>query len=92
MRKAANKASNGIEQRDAAVRAGANGAVTLAFKDGHLRMPPGGDSKIRDSAGVIKQMVGNSRPDEDDVIVIAGADTGRLAEDPARTAAWTLLK
>jgi hypothetical protein len=55
-------------------------------------MPSDGDSKIRDSAGVIKQMVGNFRPDEDDVIVIAGADTGRLAEDAARTAAWTLLK
>jgi len=92
VRKAANKVASGIEQRDAAVRAGANGAVTLVFKDHRLLMPPVDDSKIRESRDAIEQILENFRPAEKDVIVIAGADTETLAEDGARAAAWTLLK
>jgi len=92
VRKAANKVGSGIEQRDAAVRAGANGAVTLVFKDGRLLMPPVDDSKIRESRDAIEQILEGFRPGEKDVIIIAGADTERLAEDGARAAAWTLLK
>ena len=92
VRKAANKVSNAIEQRDAAVRAGANGAVTLVFRNGQLLMPSADGSKIRQSTDVVKQVVKNLRPGENDVIVIAGGDTERLAEDGAWAAAWTLVK
>lgn len=92
VRRAANKVSSGIEQRDAAVRVGANGTVTLVFKDGQLRIPSAGDSKIMESPSVVEQIVENFRPAEKDVIVIAGGDTERLAEDGVRAAAWTLLK
>jgi len=92
VRKAANKVSSGIEQRDAAVRAGANGAVTLLFKGDQLLMPSAEGSKTRQSRDTVGQIVKNFRPEENDVVVIAGGDTERLAEDGAWAAAWTLLK
>lgn len=55
-------------------------------------MPPADDSKIRQSPDVVEQILQNFRPQENDVIVIAGADTEKLAEDGAWAAAWTLLK
>ncbi len=92
VRKAANKVSSGIEQRDAAVRVGANGAVTFLFKDDQLLMPSAEDSKTRRSPDALGQIVRSFRPEENDVIVIAGGNTERLAEDGAWAAAWTLLK
>ncbi len=92
VRKAADKVSSGIEQRDAAVRAGANGAVTFVFRDDRLLMPSAEDSKTRQSPDALGQIVRNFRPEENDVIVIAGGDTERLAENGAWAAAWTLLK
>ena len=92
VKKAANKVSNGITQRDAAVRAGANGAVTLLFENDQLVMPSAEDSKVRQSPDAVEQTVEKFRPGENDVIIIAGGDTERLAEDGAWAAAWTLLK
>jgi len=91
VRKAAKKVSSGIEQRDAAVRAGANGAVTLVFKNDRLLMPPLDRLGIGRSRDLLAKIVDNFRPEENDVIVIAGASNERLAEDAARAAAWTLL-
>lgn len=92
VRNAANKVSSGIEQRDAAVRAGANGAVTLLFKDDKLLMPTAEGSKTKQSADAVRQIVKNFRPEENGVIMIAGGDTERLAENGAWAAAWILLK
>jgi len=92
VRNAANKVSSGTEQRDAAVRAGANGAVTLVIRNGQLLMPSADDSKMRQSPGVAERLIENFQPGENDVIVIAGGDTERVAEDGAWAAAWTLLK
>jgi len=92
VRKRANSVSGGIEQRDAAVRAGANGAVTLVFKDGELLMPSTEGSETRQSSHAIAEIVQKFQPKENDVVVIAGGDTERLAEDGAWAAAWTLLK
>jgi len=91
VRKAANKVSSGIEQRDAAVRAGAKGAVTLVFKDHRLLMPPADELKIKNSRDAIEKILKNFRPAEGDVIIIAGADSEKNAEEGARAAAWTLL-
>ena len=69
------------------MRAGANGAVTMVFKNGQLFMPSADDSKIRQSPDAIKQILENFRPREKDVIIIVGPDTERLAEEGARAAA-----
>ena len=92
VRRAASKVHSGLEQRDAAVRAGANGAVTLVFRSGHLLMPSADDSKIKVAQDVGQEMMENFRPEQNDIIVIAGGNTERAAEDGARAAAWTLLK
>jgi hypothetical protein len=90
VRKAANKVNSGIEQRDAAVRVGANGAVTFVFRGHRLLMPPI-HSRTLGSRDTTEQILQNFRPKENDVVIIAGADSERLAEDGARAAAWTLL-
>jgi hypothetical protein len=90
VRKAANKVNSGIEQRDAAVRAGANGAVTFVFKGRRLLIPPVHE-RITEARDVIGRILEDFRPREKDVIVIAGAGSEKLAEDGARAAAWTLL-
>jgi hypothetical protein len=92
VKKAADKVSSGIEQRDAAVRTGANGAVTLVCAHGQLRMPHADYLRGKESQDIVKVILDKFQPNENDVIIIAGADTERIAEDSARAAAWTLMK
>jgi len=88
---AANRIKSGIEQRDAAVRAGADGAVTLVVKHGELVMPPA-ESKMTTQESVAKKIQEAFRPRENDAIIIAGADSEQNAEEGARAAAWTLIQ
>ncbi|HXZ98517.1 MAG TPA: DUF4443 domain-containing protein [Candidatus Acidoferrum sp.] len=88
----ANMVKSGIEQRDAAVRAGADGAVTFVVKHGELVMPPAADSKMRRRASNAKKIQETFRPQDSDAIIIAGADSEQNAEEGARAAAWTLLE
>ena len=89
---AANMIKSGIEQRDAAVRAGAYGAVTFVVKHGELVMPPAAESIMRRQAGITRKIQETFRPQESDAIIIAGADSEQNAEEGARAAAWTLLE
>jgi DNA-binding transcriptional regulator LsrR (DeoR family) len=89
---AANMVKSGIEQRDAAVRAGADGAVTFVVKHGELVMPPAAESRVRRQANNAKKIQETFRPQESDAIIIAGADSEQNAEEGARAAAWTLLE
>jgi DNA-binding transcriptional regulator LsrR (DeoR family) len=89
---AANMIKGGIEQRDAAVRAGANGAVTFVVKHGELVMPPAAESMMRRQARITRKIQETFRPQESDAIIIAGADSEQNAEEGARAAAWTLLE
>ena len=91
VRKAANRVNSGIEQRDAAVRVGANGAVTFVFRGHRLLMPPVLNRTVKESRNATQQILDNFHPGENDVVIIAGADSERLAEDGARAAVWTLL-
>ena len=89
---AANMIKTGIEQRDAAVRAGANGAVTFVVRHGELVMPSAAESIMRRQAGITRKIQETFRPQESDAIIIAGADSELNAEEGARAAAWTLLE
>ncbi|MEM1589577.1 MAG: DUF4443 domain-containing protein, partial [Candidatus Bathyarchaeia archaeon] len=82
---------SGIEQRDAAVKAGAKGAVTIVFKNGQLRVPSVSMDLASDFPKTAEHIVKVFQPEENDVIVIGGADTMDLAEYGAAAAAWTLL-
>jgi len=89
-RNAASKVTNGIEQRDSAVRAGASGAVTLIFQQGRLFMPPPAKIESKEWPEISRQLLELFQPEENDVIIIGGADTEEKAEQGARAASGTL--
>ena len=89
---AANRIKSGIEQRDAAVRAGANGAVTFVVKHGELVMPPSAGSVPKRQENVARTIKETFEPQENDVIIIAGGDSEQYAEEGAMAAAWGLME
>jgi hypothetical protein len=92
VRNGANKVRSGIEQRDAAVRAGATGAVTVLFKNGRLHLPPMRKSAVKGWKEAAKGIIQIFNPKDSDAIVICGADSIEQAEAGARAAAWTLVE
>jgi predicted transcriptional regulator len=82
---------SGMEQRDAAIKVGAKGATTLIFRGGRLILPSVSDDAAKDFPKVTNQIMRLLQPDENDVIVIGGADSLDVAEYGAMAAAWTLL-
>jgi len=80
----------GLEQRDAAVRAGASGAITLVYQGGRLLMPGISDvtGEHPDFAGRIVEEI---KPVEGDVIIISGANNLQDAENGAIAAALATL-
>ena len=85
------KVETGIEQRDAAVKIGAKGAITIIFKDGHLIVPSVSNDFLRDYPDAAEQIIRLMQPEENDVIIISGADTPNVAKQGITAAAWTLL-
>lgn len=87
VRGAAKKIKRGIEQRDEAIKVGAQGATVLVFKGGKLQFPDG-FIKVgkRDSEIIIKTF----KPREGDVIIIGTANDIVPAETGARAASRTL--
>lgn len=86
----AQKVKTGMEQRDAAVIAGAKSATTIVCKNGHLTFP----SPSREMNGCLKaasQIESILKPRENDTIVIVGSDRPEKAEYGALAAALTLL-
>ncbi len=86
---AASKVKRGIEQRDEAMKAGADGATVLVFKDGKLRFPDGFAEVSRDTGlALIKAL----KPKEGDIVVIGAASDVIRAESGARAVVWALRK
>ncbi|MDR0198405.1 MAG: hypothetical protein LBI08_01505 [Methanomassiliicoccaceae archaeon] len=84
------KIENGMQQRDAGIRAGAAGCTTIVFRGGKLMMPPDWDlDKERPAiAERIRRHVGLGA---DDVIIIGGADDMHAAVNAALAAAFELF-
>ena len=82
---------HGIEQRDAAIRAGARGATTLVFTKNKLTMP-GTKGDLSKSNASILASLSKLIVNEGDVIIIGSADEKIRAELGAKTAALELLK
>ncbi|HIH87620.1 TPA: hypothetical protein HA344_00235 [Candidatus Bathyarchaeota archaeon] len=76
----------GLEQRDAALIAGARGATTIVFKQGSASIPgmEGGPSEP------LLSFIQNFRPQKGDVVVVGSADNLIEAENGAYAAALTL--
>ncbi|MFQ6080550.1 MAG: DUF4443 domain-containing protein [Candidatus Bathyarchaeia archaeon] len=92
VRDAAHKVRHGVEQRDAAIKAGAVGATMLLYKDNRLVMPAISEDVMKEYPNIAKQIMELFQPKENDVIILGGADTRDGAEDGARAAAWTLIE
>jgi predicted transcriptional regulator len=87
------KVKKGLEQRDAAIRAGASGAFTAVYSEGKFKIP-GEDMKDQEDLGTSepwRSIRDISSPKEGDVVIVSGADSALLAEEGALAAALTIL-
>jgi predicted transcriptional regulator len=82
----------GLEQRDAAIRVGAQGATTFVFTRRELTMPSTMENVFESSPDIRKELVSQLSPYENDVIVIGSADDKLAAEYGAIAAALETLK
>jgi hypothetical protein len=86
-----NSVKYGLEQRDAAMMAGAKGATTLVFTKSGLALPGTGEDVSKSGSAVIAALSKlNLR--EGDVVIIGSGDEKIKAELGAKTAALELLK
>lgn len=86
------KIKSGVEQRDAAVKAGADGAVTMVYASSKLKIPSVSSNLESDFPIAATQMLRLFNLEENDVIIIVSADCPTLANYGAIAAAWTLLE
>ncbi|MEM1583290.1 MAG: DUF4443 domain-containing protein [Nitrososphaerota archaeon] len=80
----------GLEQRDAAIRAGAQAALVMTYLGDELHMP-GVSILSREKPEFAAEVIKNIKPKEGDTIIITGADDYREAKYGALAAAQTLL-
>jgi hypothetical protein len=81
----------GLEQRDAAVMAGAKGATTLVFTKNKLTMPDTEQDVSKTEPSILSSLA-KLNFNEGDVLIIGSADEKISAELGAKTAALELLK
>lgn len=78
----------GVEQRDAALLAGAKGATTMVFREGRAMIPGVDKGPVQ---SLIVFLVERLRPAEGDAVVIGTGDNALEAETGAYSAALTLV-
>lgn len=87
IRVAAENVDKGIEQRDEAIKVGAEGATVLVFQDGSLKLS-GSEGGI--DTRVESELLDFFNPSENDIIIISTADGEKDAERGALAAAETV--
>lgn len=92
VRNAAHKLKYGIEQRDAAIKAGALGATTMVFTNNMLIIPGADDETLQAIVSIRDTLISELKPRENDVIIIGSANNKLTAELGAKAAALDLLK
>ena len=85
------KVKSGIDQRDAAIMGGARRAVVIVSKDGHLIIESVSNSIEKDFPEAANKILKDLKPEDNDVIIIAGADDPLKAKRGAFAASWVLL-
>jgi predicted transcriptional regulator len=86
------KVKSGIDQRDAAIVAGAKRAVVIVENKGHLRIESVSENIDEEFPKATEKILKDIEPEENDVIVIAGGETPLRAKRGAFAAAFTLLE
>ncbi|MCS7131480.1 MAG: winged helix-turn-helix transcriptional regulator [Hadesarchaea archaeon] len=89
VRGAAAMVKQGIEQRDEAIKAGADGATVLVLKDGKLQFPDGFFEVPHEVGELLIEIF---KPKEGDVVIIGTGKDELRAEAGARAAARTLAR
>jgi len=92
VRNIGDKVKSGVEQRDEAIKMGATGATTLVFSQNELSMPGVEEEVLKDVPSIRDILMSDLSPQENDVIIMAGADDRRTAEFGAIMSALRLLK
>ncbi len=85
------KIKSGIEQRDTAIVAGAKRAVVIVSKGGHLSIESVSTDIAKEFPKATNQILKVIQPEDNDVIVIAGADILQKAKHAAFAASWALI-
>jgi len=85
------KLKSGMEQRDAAVIAGAKTATTMMYKARRLNIPSVTENAEKDFPKASDKVLKLLKPVENDAIIIVGADNQAKAVYAAMAAAWTFL-
>lgn len=86
----ASSVRRGLEQRDAAIRAGADAVMVITYQDGRLLMP-GVSNLSEERPEFASQLLESINLRNGDVVIIAGARSPRAARHGAVAAAQTLL-
>ena len=85
------KVKSGIEQRDAAIMGGAKRAIAIVSKDNHLIIESISKDIKKEYSKAADQIRKDFKPEDNDVIIIAGADTLLKAKRGAFAASWVLV-
>jgi hypothetical protein len=88
------KVKKGLEQRDASIRAGATGALTVIYSGGRFKIPSETQPEDCEAVGPSEPWTtirNSSKPRSGDVVIVSGADSTSLAEEGALAAALTIL-
>ena len=85
------KIGSGIEQRDAAIMGGAKCAIAIVSRNGHLVIDSVSLSIEKEFPQAASKILKNLKPEDNDVVIIAGADTLVKAKRGSFAAAWVLL-
>ena len=85
------KIKSGIEQRDAAIMGGAKRAIAIVSRGGHLVIDSVSNSIEAEYPDAAKKILKDIKPEDNDVIMIAGADDAVRAKRGAFAAAWVLI-
>jgi len=85
------RVKSGIDQRDAAIMGGARRAVAIVSKNGHLVIESVSNSIEKDFPEASNKILKDLKPENNDVIIIAGADNPLKAKRGAFAASWVLL-
>jgi DNA-binding MarR family transcriptional regulator len=85
------KFGSGIDQRDAAIIAGARKALVIVFKSGHLCIESVSNCIEKQYPEAASQILEELKPKDNDVIIIAGADSTLKAKRGAFAASWSLI-
>jgi predicted transcriptional regulator len=85
------KVQSGIDQRDAAIIAGARKALIIVYRKGHLCIESVCDNVEKMYPKAAGQILCELKPQENDVIVVAGADSALKAKRGAFAASWSLI-